>query len=307
MTYDLIIRNGTIVDGLGGEPYVGDVAVRDGVITAVGHVNGATAEREIDADRAAGHAGLRRPAHPLRRPGHLVGAVDSVVGARGDHRGDGQLRRRVRAMPPGGPRRARRRDGRRRGHSRRRDDRRTALDVGDLPRIPGRAGGRQARHRRRRLSAAFPAAGLRDGPARRRPRAGHRRGPRQDAGAGQGGDRDRGAGLRIVAADHPQDRKRFSDPELRRRPRGDRRDRPRGGRRAAAGCCSSFPTFRPAATSPCCRRCSTSPRTSDCRSPSRWSSPTPATRRGPTPSPWSRRPTPPAVTSPHSCCPARSG
>ena len=27
MTYDLIIRNGTLVDGLGGEPYVGDVAV----------------------------------------------------------------------------------------------------------------------------------------------------------------------------------------------------------------------------------------------------------------------------------------
>jgi N-acyl-D-amino-acid deacylase len=49
MTYDLIIRNGTIVDGLGGEPYVGDVAVRDGVITAVGSVNGDTAAREIDA------------------------------------------------------------------------------------------------------------------------------------------------------------------------------------------------------------------------------------------------------------------
>ncbi len=49
MTYDLLIRNGTIVDGLGGEPYVGDVGVRDGVITAVGHVNGDTAEREIDA------------------------------------------------------------------------------------------------------------------------------------------------------------------------------------------------------------------------------------------------------------------
>ena len=49
MTYDLIIRNGTIVDGLGGEPYVGDVAVRDGVIQAVGHVNGDTARREIDA------------------------------------------------------------------------------------------------------------------------------------------------------------------------------------------------------------------------------------------------------------------
>ncbi len=49
MTYDLLIRNGTIVDGLGGEPYVGDVGVRDGVITAVGHVNGDSAEREIDA------------------------------------------------------------------------------------------------------------------------------------------------------------------------------------------------------------------------------------------------------------------
>jgi len=49
MTYDLIIRNGTIVDGLGGEPYVGDVAVQDGVIAAVGHVNGSGAKREIDA------------------------------------------------------------------------------------------------------------------------------------------------------------------------------------------------------------------------------------------------------------------
>ncbi|MCK8646971.1 N-acyl-D-amino-acid deacylase family protein [Mycobacterium colombiense] len=49
MTYDLIIRNGTIVDGLGGEPYIGDVAVKDGVIQAVGAVNGAAAAREIDA------------------------------------------------------------------------------------------------------------------------------------------------------------------------------------------------------------------------------------------------------------------
>src|ERR1700744_5938835 len=49
MTYDLIIRNGTIVDGLGGEPYVGDVAVQDGVIAAVGAVNGESADREIDA------------------------------------------------------------------------------------------------------------------------------------------------------------------------------------------------------------------------------------------------------------------
>jgi N-acyl-D-amino-acid deacylase len=48
MAYDLIIRNGTIVDGLGGEPYAGDVAVTDGVIAAVGTVDGEAA-REIDA------------------------------------------------------------------------------------------------------------------------------------------------------------------------------------------------------------------------------------------------------------------
>ena len=48
MAYDLIIRNGTIVDGLGGEPYSGDVAVSEGVIAAVGAVE-CEAAREIDA------------------------------------------------------------------------------------------------------------------------------------------------------------------------------------------------------------------------------------------------------------------
>lgn len=48
MTHDLVIRNGTIVDGSGGEPYVGDVAVTGGVITAVGSVPG-TGSRDIDA------------------------------------------------------------------------------------------------------------------------------------------------------------------------------------------------------------------------------------------------------------------
>jgi N-acyl-D-aspartate/D-glutamate deacylase len=47
-TYDLCIRNGTIVDGLGGDPFVGDVAISDGVIAAVGTVDG-NATRELDA------------------------------------------------------------------------------------------------------------------------------------------------------------------------------------------------------------------------------------------------------------------
>ena len=44
----MVIRNGTIVDGLGGDPYIGDVAVSDGVIVAVGSVEGG-GTREIDA------------------------------------------------------------------------------------------------------------------------------------------------------------------------------------------------------------------------------------------------------------------
>src|SRR6202795_1223536 len=48
MTFDLLIKGGTIVDGLGGEPYVGDVAVLDGMIAAVGTVRGDAAS-EIDA------------------------------------------------------------------------------------------------------------------------------------------------------------------------------------------------------------------------------------------------------------------
>ena len=46
--YDLIVRGGTVVDGTGAEPFVADVAVRDGRIAAVGCGLGAAAE-EIDA------------------------------------------------------------------------------------------------------------------------------------------------------------------------------------------------------------------------------------------------------------------
>jgi len=46
--HDLVIRGGTVVDGSGGEPFEGDVAVEDGRIVAVGRVPGAGIE-EIDA------------------------------------------------------------------------------------------------------------------------------------------------------------------------------------------------------------------------------------------------------------------
>lgn len=51
--YDLIIRGGTVYDGLGGEPFVGDVAISGDRIAAVGDLAGATAADEIDASGKA--------------------------------------------------------------------------------------------------------------------------------------------------------------------------------------------------------------------------------------------------------------
>jgi N-acyl-D-aspartate/D-glutamate deacylase len=48
-SFDLIIRNGMIVDGTGAEAFHGSIGVRDGAIVAVGAVHG-RARREIDAE-----------------------------------------------------------------------------------------------------------------------------------------------------------------------------------------------------------------------------------------------------------------
>ena len=50
-TFDLVIRNGLLVDGEGTPPRIADVAVRDGIIVEVGEVDGSAA-RAIDADGA---------------------------------------------------------------------------------------------------------------------------------------------------------------------------------------------------------------------------------------------------------------
>lgn len=46
--FDIVIRNGTVVDGTGAAPFAADVAIKDGIIAAVGKVDGEGAE-EIDA------------------------------------------------------------------------------------------------------------------------------------------------------------------------------------------------------------------------------------------------------------------
>jgi len=46
--HDLVIRGGNIVDGTGAEAFVGDIAIDNGLITAVGAIDG-EAREEIDA------------------------------------------------------------------------------------------------------------------------------------------------------------------------------------------------------------------------------------------------------------------
>jgi len=47
--YDLVIRNGRIVDGTGSPWYSGDIAIRGGKIAAIGNLGDAPARRSIDA------------------------------------------------------------------------------------------------------------------------------------------------------------------------------------------------------------------------------------------------------------------
>ena len=49
-TFDLLIKNGRIVDGTGAPWYTGDVAVRDGKIASIGKLTNAKAARTIDAN-----------------------------------------------------------------------------------------------------------------------------------------------------------------------------------------------------------------------------------------------------------------
>src|SRR5260221_540448 len=47
--YDLLLKNGKVVDGAGTPWYIADVAIRDGKIAAIGRLNPADAARTIDA------------------------------------------------------------------------------------------------------------------------------------------------------------------------------------------------------------------------------------------------------------------
>ena len=47
--YEIVIRNGIIVDGARNPRYRGDLGIKDGVITRIGRIPSGEADREIDA------------------------------------------------------------------------------------------------------------------------------------------------------------------------------------------------------------------------------------------------------------------
>ena len=61
--YDTIILNGTIYDGYGGPPIVGDVAISGDTIAAIGPLGKAGARQEIDATALA--VATRRSTHQV--------------------------------------------------------------------------------------------------------------------------------------------------------------------------------------------------------------------------------------------------
>ena len=137
-------------------------AITDGVITEVGRVDpgGASGDRRRGS---AGHAGMGRHPHPLRRPGHVGSDRGALLVARRHHHRHGELRGRVRARLTAPSRVADLAAGGRRGHPRHRAGRGPDVGLGDLPGVPRLARGEAAHRRRRRPRSPLGPAHLRDG------------------------------------------------------------------------------------------------------------------------------------------------
>ncbi len=102
MAYDLVIKNGTIVDGSGAPGFRADLAVGGGRIAEIGRIK---EERKKDHRRVGSGRGARihRSSHSLRRAVVLGLPDDMLVMAWGNHRYYGQLRSRNRTVPARDP------------------------------------------------------------------------------------------------------------------------------------------------------------------------------------------------------------
>ena len=199
--FDLVIRDGTVIDGTGAAPINADIGIIGKRIAEVGKIAASGAE-EIDARGKTGDAWLRRYPHALRRAGGVGQPPRAVLLAWRHHCGVRQLRRRLRPLQAGRPREAGRTDGRRRRHSRCGDARGPAMGVGVLPAIPRRARTPPARHRRVRAAAARRGARVRHGRARHRP--GERQPGRHRRHARDYPPGDAGRCVRVLHVTQPQ-------------------------------------------------------------------------------------------------------
>ncbi|MBI3628258.1 MAG: hypothetical protein HY217_01505, partial [Candidatus Rokubacteria bacterium] len=195
MSYDLVIKDGMVIDGSGMPRYRADVGVRHGRIAAIGRIR----------ERARGLLGSARYLLML---------------ARRDHGRDGQLRIHARPLRRGRQAPRHPQPGACRGHRGRGDGRGHRLDVDHVPGV-SRPGGVPAQgHQLRGLHRSLGPAHLRHG------RTGVR-------GAGRRG-RPAGDGAR-AARRHPRRRRRLHDLALAesRDPRSPPRCEP--GRRVGGG------------------------------------------------------------------------
>ena len=170
--HDLVIRNGTLVDGTGAPAQPADVAVDGDRVVAVGTVDGRGPPHRRRRGRA-GHARLRRHPHPPRRPAGVGPDRLVVVLARRDVGGAGQLRGHLRAVRRGRPRGAGRDDGVGRGHPRRQHPRRAGVGLDDLRRLPRGPRALAQGPQRRGDGRALRGAGGSHGGAQPRRDAGH--------------------------------------------------------------------------------------------------------------------------------------
>ena len=178
--YDVLIKNGTIVDGTRVPRFKGDLWIKDGRIAQIGgraQGQGHQGNRRRRADRGAR---LRRSAHPLRRADPVGSLLHDLRLARRHIGGPRQLRLRLRAGDARRPRPGDAHHVAHRGHSVRVHEGRHDLGLGDLPGVAQDAGAHPQGCELPDLHARRAAHDLGDGPRSRQDASGHAPGAGRD-------------------------------------------------------------------------------------------------------------------------------